>query len=122
MHMNVYNEQVRHPQFGIGVVTEQARTYITVQFCDKYGAKKFPYPATFASFLTLCDPTAQEEMAEELRLIQQQAEADRRERAQTLQQQETELQAAQKPKRAAPKKRASTKTAAAEKSTAEAKA
>ncbi len=121
MSMNVCKEQVRHPQFGIGVVTEQAETHITVQFCDKYGAKKFPYPSTFTSFLTLCNPETQEKMAEELRLIQQAADNVRREHEQTMLQRETEQLAAQKPKRAAPKKRAPAKTAA-EKLPAEAKA
>jgi hypothetical protein len=79
--MNVTNDQVRHRQFGVGTVINQTMTTITVQFCERYGTKKFLYPSAFESFLTLCNPASKEKMDDELHQIQERMEEERRKRA-----------------------------------------
>ena len=79
--MDLINKQVRHRQFGLGKISNQTMTAVTVRFCEKDGTKKFLYPSSFESFLELCDSTAKEEMDDELRLIRKRAEEERRKRA-----------------------------------------
>jgi hypothetical protein len=78
--MNITNKQVSHHQYGVGIVTDQTMTAVTVEFREKYGIKKFMYPSAFESFLELCDPASKKTMDGELLLIREQAEAERKQR------------------------------------------
>jgi hypothetical protein len=77
--MNVLDEQVRHRQFGIGTVTGQSATEITVCF-SQCGTKKFLYPSVFQSFLTLENDAASSKLKAELQLAQEKTETERRQR------------------------------------------
>lgn len=79
--MNVTHDKVCHRQFGAGTVINQTMTTITVQFCERYGTKKFLYPSAFESFLTLCDPAFKEKMDDELHQIRERMEEERQKRA-----------------------------------------
>jgi hypothetical protein len=76
--MNVTHEQVNHHQFGIGIITDQTMTTVTVEFCQQHGVKKFLYPSAFELFLELCNPVSQEKVNGELRQIREEIEAERR--------------------------------------------
>jgi len=104
--VNMTHEQVHHRQFGVGMITGQTMTTVTVEFCEKYGIKKFLYPSSFESFLELCDPVSKGRMDDELRQLREQAEETRRQRAEEDEKRRTEEQRVlSEQKRAAVKKR-----------------
>jgi len=76
--MNIFKMQVSHRQYGLGTVIDQSETMIEVQFNDDFGRKKFLYPSAFESFLSLDSTIHQGEMDEELKLIRDKKEAERR--------------------------------------------
>ncbi len=106
--MDVTHEQVSHRQFGIGMITDQTMTTVTVEFYENYGFKKFLYPSAFGSFLELCSPVSQEKMDDELRQIREQIEAERRQREEENEKRrEEERRALLEQKRSAVKKQRS---------------
>jgi hypothetical protein len=112
--MNMINKQVCHHQFGVGAITSQSMTTVTVKFCTKYGTKKFLYPSAFESFLELCDPAAKAEMDDELHQIRERVEEERRKRAEEDEKRrEEERRALLELKRTAAKKRSPAKKAPA---------
>lgn len=78
--MNITNQKVRHPKFGIGTITEQTETTVTVQFIDISGVKKFLYPSAFESFLSLNDSGLQKKIKSELEKLRKQEEEERKRR------------------------------------------
>ena len=112
--MNINHEKVSHCLFGAGTITSQTATTVTVDFCEKFGTKKFLYPSAFESFLKLCDPKAKAEMDGELEQIRLQAEKERRNRIEEEEQhREVERLALLEQKRVTVKKRSSAKRPAA---------
>jgi hypothetical protein len=108
--MNVTHDKVCHRQFGVGTVISQTMTTVTVQFCERYGTKKFLYPSAFESFLTLCNPASKEKMDDELRQIRECVEEEQRKRAEEDEKRrEAERRALLELKRAAVKKRSPAK-------------
>lgn len=75
--MNLIHEQVRHRQFGIGSIIEQAEKIITVKFSDDYGIKLFQYPLAFDKYLILCNAELQDKLQDEAHFIIEQIEAER---------------------------------------------
>ncbi len=111
--MNLTNKEVRHRQFGDGVVTGQSASTVTVQFSEQYGEKRFLYPDAFVSFLTLDSPDLDEQMGAELRAICEQLEGERsRREEETEQRQNEERLALLEEKRVTAKKRAAERKAA----------
>lgn len=51
--MSLLKKQVTHKAFGKGVILEKSDNIITVEFSEAIGAKKFPYPEIFESFMTI---------------------------------------------------------------------
>lgn len=76
--MNLIHEQVRHRQLGIGIIIEQAEKIITVKFSDEYGIKRFEYPLAFDKYLVFCNAGLQEKIRDEVRLITEQIETERK--------------------------------------------
>lgn len=74
--MNIVHEQVNHLKFGTGTITAQDSSTVTVKFSKEYGSKKFLYPSAFKFFLNLCNPSINERMSNELKLIQTLAEIE----------------------------------------------
>ena len=67
--MNLVKEQVRHGQYGLGVVKSQTDTTIDVKFSTEIGMKRFIYPSAFSTHLVLCNPELQQAMTAELQEI-----------------------------------------------------
>ena len=67
--MNLIKEQVRHRQYGVGVVKNQTETTIDVKFSAEIGTKRFIYPSVFLTYLVLCSPDSQQIMSDELQEI-----------------------------------------------------
>jgi len=67
--MNLVKEQVRHRQYGVGVVKKQTDTTIDVKFGAEVGTKRFIYPSVFLTYLVLCNPDSQQVMTSELQEI-----------------------------------------------------
>lgn len=108
--MNVFELQVCHRQYGIGTVIEQNDTMIEVQFNNEYGKKKFLYPSAFESFLSLSNSIHQGEMNEELKLIQDKKESDRKQKEEEAKRRtENERKAILEQKRSSIKKRTKSK-------------
>ncbi|MDR0838624.1 MAG: hypothetical protein LBN99_03160 [Oscillospiraceae bacterium] len=76
--MKVMKEKVRHHRFGAGAVVKQTETMVTVKFGGEYGEKKFLYPAAFETFLEFENPETQKEIGNEIRLLREQVEAEKR--------------------------------------------
>ena len=70
--MNLVNEQVRHRQYGVGVVKEQTDTTIDVSFGGEIGTKRFIYPSVFLTYLVLLSPDSQQIITNELQEIRDQ--------------------------------------------------
>jgi len=79
--MDITHQQVSHRQFGIGNVTGQTETTVTVKFGKEFGIRKFLYPTAFESFLVLSDSVFKERMESELTELRQQAQSERISRA-----------------------------------------
>lgn len=75
--MRLEGKAVSHMKFGEGTVKELQERYITVLFPQ--GEKKFPYPNSFAKFLTIKDKAVQTEMNQMLEQILQEEESRRAE-------------------------------------------
>lgn len=103
--MDLIHEQVKHLKFGIGTITAQDSSTVTVRFSQEYGSKRFLYPAVFKSFLDLCDPSANERMGNELKLIQTLAETERNNRLAEEEKQRTMLEQKAASKKKAPAKK-----------------
>jgi hypothetical protein len=67
--MIVINVKVLHRTFGGGTVIAQEGNIITVRFSDKYGDRRFQYPAAFTSFLALSDPALRDGVEAEIKLL-----------------------------------------------------
>lgn len=102
--MNVTREQVNHRQFGVGTVTGQNTTTVTVKFCKKFGSRKFLYPSAFESFLELCDPVIKGQMDDKLRLEHKQVQQERQLSAEREKKRHEDAQQAQLVKKRAAKK------------------
>lgn len=81
---NVTHEQVRHRQFGVGTVTEQTETTVTVMFNGAFGLRKFQYPLAFDAYLELCRPDAKQAMDTELQQFREQTTAEQKRRIEDL--------------------------------------
>lgn len=75
--MDVMHKKVVHCQFGIGVITNQNPSTVTVAFAEPYGERKFLCPNAFGSFLELCDSDLKAQMHQELQQLQEQAALER---------------------------------------------
>ena len=58
--VNLMNEKIRHKIWGTGVVTEQKRTCIKIEF--DMGVKAFEFPAAFEHFLVAENDEVQQEL------------------------------------------------------------
>ncbi len=88
--MNLVHEQVRHHQFGIGSITDQAEKIITVKFSDEYGIKRFQYPLAFDQYLILCNAGLQSIIHAEARLLAEQIESERKRKEEEYRRKEEE--------------------------------
>ena len=110
--MDLMHEQVCHRQFGIGMITSQTVTTVTVKFCKEYGIKKFIYPSAFESFLELYNPVMKKKMEDEFRQTRKQADEERQQSTENdKKRNEEEQRTLLEQKRNAAKKRASAKKA-----------
>lgn len=108
--MNVIHEQVRHRQFGIGSIIEQAEKIITVKFSGEHGIKMFEYPMAFDKYLIFCNVGLQDKIQDEVRLITEQIETERKHKEEEYQKcKEEERLMKLALKQTAPKKRAPAK-------------
>ena len=111
--MNLIHEQVKHNQFGIGRVVSLSEQMIEVQFSDEYGLKLFEYPSAFGRHLVFSKAALQTKISNELGVIQQQIDTDKKNRDAEYQrcqdQKETDKLAT---KKTAAKKRALEKSSA----------
>lgn len=109
--MTLLQQQVTHKQFGVGQIVAQTEQCITVQFPAPTGEKRFLFPDAFSCFLTLENPTLQEQVAQ--LLAQQQAARLvaqlRQEHEQALHRAAVQAAAVATKKKAAAAKRAATK-------------
>jgi hypothetical protein len=113
--MNVMHEQVNHLKFGTGTITAQDSSTVTVKFSKEYGSKKFLYPSAFKSFLNLCNPSINERMGNELKLIQTFAEIERNNRLAEEENKRTLLEQKAASKKKAPAKKRLQKKSSPEK-------
>lgn len=67
--MDIKGEKVTHKAFGVGIVTAQTDSLVTVAFDS--GEKKFQYPTAFKQFLTLCEAAVQENVIREIEAAEQ---------------------------------------------------
>ena len=65
--MNLIGEKVKHKVFGIGEITDQTPTMITVRFPAKESKFSYPNPDTFSKFLTAENPDTQAAIQDEYR-------------------------------------------------------
>ncbi|MDR3209726.1 MAG: hypothetical protein LBT36_03775 [Oscillospiraceae bacterium] len=108
--MDLLREQVEHQQYGVGDIIEQTRTVITVQFSAQHGAKKFLYPSSLESFLTLLNPALRQAVSDEFQRVRQLRETEVQSQKDESARQREELRLALlAEKRAAAKKRAPAK-------------
>lgn len=104
--MGLIHEQVRHKEYGAGVITEQTESTVTVQFPEPYGVKKFLYPSAFEKFLVLHNPALQREIAKTLQKMQEQREEKQKQRQiEAEKRREEEKAAEQEQRRAAAKQK-----------------
>ena len=75
--MDLVRKQVYHRQFGVGQITDQAATTVTVEFCEEFGTKKFLYPVAFESYLVLDDGSAKAQVDSELQQMRDLAQVER---------------------------------------------
>ncbi|MBP2664719.1 MAG: hypothetical protein H6Q71_2667 [Firmicutes bacterium] len=76
--MNLIHEQVMHRQFGIGSIIEQEEKVISIKFSGENDIKMFEYPLAFDKYLTFCNADLQGKILDEVRLIKEQIETERR--------------------------------------------
>lgn len=107
--MDLMNETVIHHRYGQGRITAQDSSSVTVEFGEEFGTKKFLCPAAFASFLELSDPLVRGKMDEELRLLREQADAERKQRELADEKRREETHGAAKKPKKAPAKRPAAK-------------
>lgn len=67
--MDIKGKKVTHKTFGVGVVTAQTDSLVTITF--DAGDKKFQYPSAFKQFLTLCESAMQENVIREIEAAEQ---------------------------------------------------
>jgi hypothetical protein len=53
--MHLIHERVEHKSFGIGEVIDQAENIILVRFSESGAIKKFIFPDSFETFLSICN-------------------------------------------------------------------
>ena len=112
--MNVTELQVRHRQFGDGIIICQTASTVTVQFSEAFKEKRFLYPSVFESFLTFSNPTSQQEMESELREAHSQQELQRKKNQEEIdRRREEQLHAQANQKKAAARRLAASKRLAA---------
>lgn len=112
--VNVIDEQVIHSQFGEGKVISQGDSLVEVEFAKEHGVRKFIYPSAFEEYLTISNTALHDSVKNELLLIQEKEDADKKERAQEIQDQWEEKRKAllAEKRAAAATKRAATQKAA----------
>jgi hypothetical protein len=66
MAIKLLNKDVRHRQFGAGVIIEQTDTQIVIDFGEAHGVKKFFCPAIFETFIEMSDPAMQKKVEDEI--------------------------------------------------------
>lgn len=82
--MNLIGTRVKHPVFGVGVITDQMGNYTTVEFTDK--TTRFVYPDAFGKFLKAEDAEIQTSIVKEIEKAKSTAEQQRQERKATEEQ------------------------------------
>ena len=119
--MNLVNEQVRHRQYGVGVVKEQTDTTIDVCFGAKIGTKRFIYPSVFLTHLVLLSPDSQQIVTNELQEIRDKITEAHKNSLEEIKKIQAEAHAnlALQKRAAAKKKTAAAKNAKAQKKTEE---
>lgn len=115
--MNLINEKIQHRQYGVGILTEQTDTQITVQFDEPYGVKKFLYPIAFASYLTLCDSSLQKAVMALVQTMHEKEAAEKKQKQEALEQlrEEKRLALLEQKRLSTQKRSPSTKRTAAKK-------
>ena len=114
--MNLLCEKVQHPQFGIGKVTQQSPTTITVCFLKPHGEKKFLYPDAFESYLTPCNTLLLLQIKDELSLRRAQIVAERQRKLEHMEKERLERLETQRAVAKESKKSPTKKSAAPRKS------
>ena len=74
--MDLINQKVKHSVFGIGTITEQSATSVTVQFPSKIS--KFIYPDAFTKFINTEDISVQSSILKEITDIKTAEEESKR--------------------------------------------
>ncbi len=97
--MNLTDYKVKHTTFGIGTITAQTETRVTVSFATK--TTNFEYPKVFASYLTCEDSAIQAAILEEIADANVAAEAQKRAEDEARQKAEEQRTAEAAEKRAA---------------------
>lgn len=68
--MNLMHERVDHKIFGVGEIIHQENNIIQVRFRELNSVKKFLYPDSFETFLSICNTDLIPEVEEALHSIQ----------------------------------------------------
>ncbi|MEA4847542.1 MAG: hypothetical protein VB106_09960 [Clostridiaceae bacterium] len=106
--MNIVNEQVKHILYGDGKVICQETDYLSVQFSEQYGIKKFLYPDAFEKFLKMYNHDIEMYVLDELHDKQARIEAEELRKQQEYE--DTVKKLLEKPKLAVSKKKSPTKS------------
>lgn len=106
--MNLANEQIRHILYGDGKVICQEGDYLSIQFSEKYGIKKFLYPDAFQKYLKMHNHDIEMYVLEELYDKQARIEAEELRKQQEYE--ETDKKLLGKPKSAVSRKKSPTKS------------
>ena len=64
--MNLMGQKIKHKAFGVGTVTAQDESHITIEFPAK--TSTFVYPAAFENFLIAEDPSHQQAILDEIQV------------------------------------------------------
>lgn len=68
--MNLMHERVEHKTFGVGEIIHQEGNIIQVRFRESSSIKKFLFPDSFETFLSVCNADLIPEVEEALHITQ----------------------------------------------------
>ena len=68
--MHLIHERVEHKSFGTGEVIDQTENIIQVRFSESGVIKKFIFPDSFESFLSICNENLAAEIEEAVHAMQ----------------------------------------------------
>lgn len=89
--MNLVHKRVEHKLLGIGEVIDQVENIIHVRFSESGAIKKFIFPDSFESFLSICNESLAPEIEAAVHVMQLQKIEERRIEAEKHEAFESEL-------------------------------